>query len=86
MVDQVNVIVITMSRRCPLFVSTYGYILSMNNQEWINDQVYNEVAKPAEPVEGEKMYTLMRGDFLKMPDIDYLELAKVDSDIQALLN
>lgn len=58
----------------------------MNDQSWINDIQWDDDVMPVEPVGDEEIYTLQMADFLRMPDVDFKELASFDPHIRALMN
>ncbi len=45
-----------------------------------------DVAGPQQGMEGEEIYTLSMGDFLKMPEVDFAELVRFDPHLRSLLN
>ena len=53
---------------------------------WKCDLQWQEVSRPLKSVEGEDIYTLYIEDFLRLPDVNYGELAALDPHVQALLN
>ena len=58
----------------------------MNDQSWIGDIQWQDAAGPSDSIEGEEIYTLTMGDFLKMPEVDFRELVNFDSHLRSLLN
>ncbi len=63
-----------------------GYVGSMEKNSWINDLHAMDSQKPSEDVRGETMYTLYQKDFLRMPAVEFSDLAELDPDIRSLLN
>lgn len=58
----------------------------MNNIDWFHDIQWQDLKQPPEDVRGETMYTVYMADFLRMPYVDFRELATLDPAINALLN
>jgi len=60
--------------------------IMINNVEFIavQDTVLSE--HDLKEFQKEVIFTLQRGDFLRMPEMDFEELAQTDPEIYALLN
>jgi hypothetical protein len=55
-------------------------------QQWMNDIQWEDVTRPLESLGEEEIYTLRMGDFLQMPDVDFVALSSYDPHIRALMN
>jgi hypothetical protein len=58
----------------------------MNDTDWFHDIQWQDLKQPTEDIRGEAMYTVFMADFLRMPYVDFRELATLDPAIRALLN
>jgi hypothetical protein len=58
----------------------------MNELEWLNDIQWQDLEKPTGSIDGETFYTVYMADFLRMPALDFVDLATIDPSIKALLN
>jgi hypothetical protein len=57
-----------------------------NNLEWANEFNCQDLKQPLTSMEGEQVYTLRMEDFLKMPEVNFVELAMIDPHLRALMN
>jgi hypothetical protein len=62
------------------------YIRVMNEQNWMHEIHRQDTKHPAVNVAHEPVYTVYLKDFLRMPDVNFVELATVDVAIRALMN
>ena len=58
----------------------------MQEQNWMSEIHRQDRQVPTQDVGSEPMYTVYLRDFLRMPDVNFLELAVIDPAIRALLN
>lgn len=58
----------------------------MDDEMWNMDLQWRETSLPTQIVKDEEILTLYLSDFLKMPDLDYRELARFDPLIKSLFN
>ncbi len=60
----------------------------MNTQDlyWYQRMHKKDTVKSTENVEGEQIYTVMLADFLRMPDVNFNDVACIDEHVRSLLN
>jgi hypothetical protein len=58
----------------------------MNDHHWMQDLQWQDVSRPLEDLPKEAVYTLLLGDLLTMPDLNFREIALSDRFVRALLN
>lgn len=60
--------------------------MNTNELDWFRGMHFVDSAAPAVDTGGEAIYTLYMADFLKMPDVNYREVASVDLNLRSLFN
>lgn len=58
----------------------------MKEFSWIDGMHHRDTRRPFEEWRNERMHTLYLRDFLRMPDVDFVQLATLDPALRSLMN
>ncbi len=60
--------------------------MNTNELDWFREMHQEDTLAPALEMQGERIYTLFMADFYKMPEVNFHDVAQVDTHLKSLFN